>query len=74
MQHEHGKPERRLKGRCEHEVPKAKKARSFMCVAVPEESREKVFDEFWKLDSWLAKKAFVRGLVSTRAAKRRRKT
>jgi len=74
VQHEHGKPERRLKGRCEHEVPKAKKARSFMCVAVPEESREKVFDEFWKLDSWLAKKAFVRGLVSTRAAKRRRKT
>jgi hypothetical protein len=34
VQHEHAKPERHLKGKCEQDLPKAKKARSFMCGAV----------------------------------------
>jgi hypothetical protein len=62
-----------MKVKCDHEIPKTKTNRSFMCGAVTESSREQIFLEYWKLDSWSAKKAFVRAMVSTRLAKRRRK-
>jgi hypothetical protein len=55
------KASKNMLARCEHQT-----ACKYACSNVSEDARQRKFDEFWKLDSWLAKKSFVRGLVATR--------
>ncbi|KAK4884130.1 hypothetical protein RN001_000401 [Aquatica leii] len=46
--------------------------KTFRCNKISDCERKKMFEEFWKFNTW-GGKAFVKGLVITRAIKRRRK-
>ena len=59
---------RNLLGKCDHEG-----GDNFKCYLVSEEVRCKTFNEYWKLESWLVKKSFVRGLVASRSPNCRQK-
>ena len=66
---------RAIKPRCKHtKMVSAISSRSLLCGHVSDKSRLQTFTEFWQLDSWAAKKAFIRGLIDTRQAIRRRKS
>jgi len=65
---------RGIQTRCDHVEPISKGSWSFMCTRVTEQKRLEIFDKFWVLDSWSAKKAFVNGLVAVRDARKRRPT
>lgn len=54
------KPPRAMKPRCNC---KRKDTSLLQCSTLTEDDREKNFDEFWKLDSWSAKKVFVQFLT-----------
>ena len=47
--------------RCHHEEENL-----FQCASVSDDTRAKTFEEFWKLESWIAKRSFVRGSVATK--------
>lgn len=65
-------PARSMKARCTHEAIKSNQ--SFHCCKVSELMRQKTFSEFWSLPTWDAKRAFLKGMITTRAsAVRRRK-
>lgn len=71
--HQSQKPARSVKPRCHHTTPKKITERSFQCACISEESRKAEFQKFWELESWVAKKAYIKGLVSTKEPGRRRK-
>lgn len=57
---------------CQHEGGDSVSTRSFMCGAFSEKCRQKLFNVFWNLESWDAKKAYIRGLVDIRPILKRR--
>lgn len=67
------KDARRIGSRCHHISTKKKSNSSFLCGCFSEEDRRIIFEKFWKLESWAEKKMFVKGSVTTRRIKRRRK-
>lgn len=48
--------------------------RSFLCGSVNEQARKDIFDYFWGLSSWEAKKSYLVALVDVRNVKTRRRT
>ncbi len=58
------KQEKVLKARCSHGTDKS--ACGYHCFRVSDKKREEMKTEFWGLPSWLAKRVYVRGLVTTR--------
>ena len=72
IEHDVPRPGRNLGERCLHVDLTAKSPRSYMCGAITEKDREKIFTEFWKLSTWEAKRAMVKGLTVSREAVRRR--
>lgn len=67
------KSERSLGIRCNHTLELGKTSRSLRCGEVNNESREQSFKDFWNLESWTAKRSYLRGIVDTRPAIQRRK-
>lgn len=67
------KGDRKLKKRCNHTFNSKVTPRSFQCFTICEEERAHLFNIFWNFTTWQQKKAYVQGLVCTRAIKRRRK-
>ncbi|CAH2004694.1 unnamed protein product [Acanthoscelides obtectus] len=67
------KTSRSVKERCSHTLCGKKSERSFLCNMVSENDRQRIFKKFWNFSSWPEKKAFVKGLTSTRDVRRRRK-
>lgn len=67
------KGERTIKKRCLHKEQQRYSSRSFLCGKFTEDDRVAAFNRFWKMKSWAEKRAFVKGLVTTRNIKRRRK-
>lgn len=63
---------RALKARCAHKLSKTITKYSFMCERIAEQDRKVFFENFWKIDSWAAKRAYVQGLVSTRKIRKHR--
>lgn len=69
------KPGRYLKDCCVHNNKKNKLgSKGFFCGMFTEVDRKIIFRKFWKLGSWKEKKAYINGLVITRAIVRRRKS
>lgn len=52
----------------------SKSDRSYLCGLISEQKRKAVFDYFWSLTTWDAKKAYLKTLVRMRPVLRRRKT
>lgn len=73
--HDQNRDARAIKCRCPHNsLPKRKTKSSFMCAQIKDEDRKHIFDNFWKkLKTWPEKKAYVKGLVTSRDIRRRRK-
>lgn len=44
-----------------------------MCDSISEKYRKRQFDLFWRLESWDAKRAYIKGLVDYRPVIKRRK-
>ncbi len=63
---------RMIQPRCSHKTEKSKSDRTFLCFTFTDEDREFAFRTFWSYPTWQEKKAFIKGLVSTRAITRRR--
>lgn len=57
---------------CQHRAV-GNSERSFLCGSVTEQARKDVFDYFWSLSSWEAKKSYITGLVAVRNVNKRRK-
>lgn len=68
------KPARSIGPRCKHTAIEAKSKSSYMCGAFSKQDRYFAFDRYWDLKTWPEKRAYVRGLVTTRDVKRRRKS
>ncbi|CAG9828328.1 unnamed protein product [Diabrotica balteata] len=64
---------RRVSGLSYTGYKKKKSDRSFLCNLISENERKSAFKTFWNFSTWSEKKAFVKGLVSTRHIRRRRK-
>lgn len=58
---------------CSHIATEAKSSRTFLCAAISEQQRESTFRYYWSLDTWEAKKAYIKNLVRIRSINRRRK-
>ena len=71
--HDKPKPARTIKPRCNHTKPKKCNDQTFQCASVGDDTREKLFEQFWALPSWAAKAAYIKGSTNTRKPKRRRK-
>lgn len=55
--------ERKLKPKlCNHRVAKKMSQRTFRCESLSEETREIIFEKFWKIESWPEKKSYLQGL------------
>lgn len=68
------KPKKYLKPKpCAHSST-LKSDRSLLCELMSEQKRKAVFDYFWGLTTWDAKKAYLKNLVCMRPILRRRKT
>lgn len=67
------KPQRTLKNRCSHKSLEKPTPRSFLCATFTDEDRIAAFNKFWKFQSWKEKRAYVKGLVTSRCIIRRRK-
>ena len=55
-----------VKERCSHSDVSSKSTRSFMCGVVSDDDRKAIFNQFWNMSSWEAKKTLVKGLVACR--------
>jgi len=73
VQHNVNREQKSMKSRCEHKARTKNNSRSFRCSEVSEKARQQIHGEYWALKSWGEKKAFVKALVDTRCAIRRRK-
>ena len=73
VKHETPKAARKLQPRCQHAVAKKLNDKTYQCINISDDTREKHLKQFWDLPTWCAKKAYVRGLVDTRKPTRRRK-
>lgn len=73
IQHNKDRDKRSIKRRCLHKVPEKKTKRTLLCGLVTEPTREKIFTYFWKLPSWSARAAYLKGLVTTKEPIRRKK-
>ncbi len=62
---------RSVKCRCSHALPKS--FRAYRCYEVNDAARDKCLNYFWALSSWESKKAYIKGLIHSRRAMRRRK-
>lgn len=58
---------------CNH-LAEVKSKSSFVCAAVDEGMRKDTFRYFWRLPSWEAKKAYIKGLVEHRNTPIRRRS
>lgn len=56
------KCERKLKGGCE--CAWSLKGKLYKCREFSNDKRQNIFDNFWNLDSWEARKFFIRNLVT----------
>lgn len=66
-------PERTLKEKpCNHSVF-VSSDRSFLCGVITENIRMNIFKYFWSLDSWTAKRAYLKNLVRSRQFIKKRK-
>ena len=59
--------------RCNHIQKQSVTKRSIRCGEISDETRQRIFDDFWKMKSWGERKMFVKMSVETRGAVRRRK-
>lgn len=67
------KTARHIKSRCSHTTVERKSDRTFLCGQFSDKDRQVAFQRFWQIKSWAEKKMFVKGLVTTRKIRRRRK-
>ncbi|CAG4940469.1 unnamed protein product [Colias eurytheme] len=71
------KPAKSLGKRCRGHVREQKQGgpkQFFTCDDITESQREAIFNDYWKLQSWEARKAFVRSLVLKNEPQYRRKS
>ena len=65
--------QKQLLPRCSHTAKDLKSRRSVVCGQIEEPDRLSMFKRFWRLKTWNEKKSFIRGLIATRCARKRRK-
>ena len=56
-------PARTLGERCNHNLLQPKSERSLMCGQITEKARQNQLEYLWKLETWGAKEAYIRGIV-----------
>jgi len=65
--------QREIGPRCVHNALESKSRQSIVCGQIEESDRMRIFKVIWAFKSWTEKKAYLRGLVATRCAHKRRK-
>lgn len=65
--------QRTMGERCNHEAPKKRTSRSLLCSLITDLDRDTLYKYFKDLESWEARKTYIKGLVVTRGPLRRRK-
>ena len=61
-----------IKQRCSHGIDSKRSYGSYFCNLVSDTKCKELMTEFWSLPGWLAKKTYIRGLVSVKKPKIRR--
>jgi len=68
------KEERKLRPRCKgHKQALKGPQQKFQCAKVSDEERQRIFDHFWKMRTWEAKKVYISSVVLHSVPKHRRR-